>query len=330
MAVGLAMEEIAAAAGVVLVGPDIDQRVTLDLVNEPAGAILNALAREHGGGIIREGNVLRWVQDARGVSSAGPYYVSDEEAARAIREVVGDETKVTRIGGQMIVRSTDEDRVPEVLAAIEQAERGQWSVTIWFVEMGADALDRFGVQIDPSAAGTFIVGDGAAAIAQAVLSVSAHWERERSNARILTRADLLVVQGRRSRFNAVDSVPVRQTSVSPHGTVQTTGYSFVDAGVIIDVECREVPGGVEVSMRPEISQVVGFVGDAPRVARRNLDVAAMVRDGEYIVLAGFDQMVERHATSGGFALAHRKEHAGNSVVMLVCVRRLAVPRLDPL
>lgn len=326
MPVGLAMEEIAAAAGMLLVGPELEGVITLDLVNEPAGPLLNALAREHGGGLVRDGNVLRWVDDAASITTGGPYYVQHETALRAVDHLLGDASKVYDVGGRLLVRGSDEDRVPELLAALAEVERGQWSVTVWFVEMGANALDRFGVSVDPGAAGHWIVGDGATAIAQAVLSVSMDLELERSAAKILTRADLLVVEGRTSKFNAVDSVPIRQTSVSPHGTVQTTGYTFIDAGVIVDVTCREVPGGVEVTLRPEISQVTGFVGDAPRVSRRKLDVAAMVRDGEYIVLAGLDQDQQREQRGGGLGFMRSNQRAGTSVVMVAQVRRLMVPR----
>jgi hypothetical protein len=70
-------------------------------------------------------------------------------------------------------------------------------------------------------------------------------------------------------------------------------------------------------VRPEVSQVTGYVEDYPIVASRSMDVSCMVESGSWVVLAGLDDWrstAERRGFGGLYAMD--TEGAGSVVLML--------------
>ena len=77
-------------------------------------------------------------------------------------------------------------------------------------------------------------------------------------------------------------------AVSPRGTMTTSRYDLIEAGLTVVIEARSVPGGLCLTVRPEVSQVSGCVEESRVIESRSMDVDCIVRAGERLVLAALD------------------------------------------
>ena len=134
-----------------------------------------------------------------------------------------------------------------------------------------------------------LIGDSAAEIvAKLVLDGVFNAESCDSVGRLVTRGTLVLVEDSVATLASVEQVPVPMRAVSPQGTITTSGYDLIEAGLTVVIEGRSVPGGLRLAVHPEVSQVSGYVEDYPIVASRSMDVSCMVGPGCWVVLAGLD------------------------------------------
>ena len=69
--------------------------------------------------------------------------------------------------------------------------------------------------------------------------------------------------------------------------------------MIVNLGVRSEPDGrLRVILTPEISQVIGFVDDAPIRSRRRIQTAAVIDPGGTLIVGGFTQQAERTTQEG--------------------------------
>ena len=64
------------------------------------------------------------------------------------------------------------------------------------------------------------------------------------------------------------------------------GYDYIDAGFQFRAKAERVPIGVRLQLEPSISTVTGFVRETPITEESTVQVDAIVRDGEWIIITG--------------------------------------------
>jgi len=320
-----ASERIAEAAG-----DDAKRKVSypvqLSLWRSPVRRVLEELALMKNLRPVLDGDVVRFRSAEVGaVSVVVPGYLAREQAVEVMTAVAGKDAVVRSAGPNVLVAGGPEvvERASRIGDVFGAAEPGQWVIGVWFVEMNADTRNRLGVELGVSGTINGLVGGNAASlIAEAILDGTIEASQSSRWARLLSHATLTLIEGESASAQRVVSVPVPQRTVSPQGTVQISGYSFVDAGLQLTALGRAVPSGLHLTLKPELSSVAGFVEDAPIVNKSRLEVTAIVRDGDWLVLAGLDDFAEREEKRGlgGLLTVHDASMSRVLIVLRVAQR----------
>ena len=79
---------------------------------------------------------------------------------------------------------------------------------------------------------------------------------------------------------------------------------------------------MRLNVRPEVSQVSGYVEDFPVIESRNMDVNCMVRAGEWGVWAGLDDWRLAKERRGLGGLYSSDQVGSGSVVLLMRAERI--------
>lgn len=259
----------------------------------------------------RSSNVLQLLQ---------PGYLSSADAQEVLSTIAGDDASVRTVGQAIVIAGDDETvgRAGQVGELLAMAQPGQWVVTVWVLEIDASVSRRLGVAIDIG--GTFkgmIGGEVAGLVAEALLSGIVEAERSERIGRVLNHGRLVLLAGQPSSLQSGQTVPIPQRTVTPQGTIQTSGYSYVDVGLLIDLSGREIPGGLMLSVTPEISSVTGFVDEAPIVTRRTMTVNCMVRSNEWIVLAGLGSWSDIQGREGILSTIGQRDGSFSDVLVVL-------------
>ncbi|HEU4670440.1 MAG TPA: type II and III secretion system protein, partial [Dyella sp.] len=100
-----------------------------------------------------------------------------------------------------------------------------------------------------------------------------------------------------------NQVPVNQTSVNPGvGTAVYNQVSYLNTGVILNVQPRVNPGGlVYMNIGQQVSQVdrtAQLVNGNPTIAQRELATQVAVQSGQTVLLGGLIQQDEGNSDAG--------------------------------
>jgi len=239
-------------------------------------------------------------------------------------------------GDVIVVRDT-----PEGLAGIEKLYgavmgcRGQYIVEVRFVELSESGARRLGV--DWSLAGSVRINVSGAwggpgvftAIGAAELLGLLAAEESDADVRLVSLCRLHCIEGSDARMNVGAVVPVPQRTVSAEGTVTTTGYSEVKTGIEVVVRVRTEPDGrLRVYVRPSVSDVSGYVGEAPIRVERAMESSAVVEVGGVFVLGGFDDG-RASVTSKGLPAVRWLSNRERRASRLFVVVRVVVAGVEP-
>ena len=105
-------------------------------------------------------------------------------------------------------------------------------------------------------------------------------------ARMLSKPNIMTVQGHEATINVGNSVPVPTTSTTD--STVTTSFVYRDAGIILRVMPRvNADGSITATIHTEVS-TPQYVADlkAYRFSNRSADTTVTVRDGEPLVIGG--------------------------------------------
>ena len=326
--VELALETVLDGSGLSWVAPPAsDLLVTLRLDRVPVGEAVRAVAESAALDVRVASGVVRLVErapDTIGVLS--PTFVPSDELVASSRAVLGPEAGIEVAGSSVVVtgRREDVDRVRALADALQVEPPDQWCVTFWILSVDVQELARYGFDLDPVLSITGAIGSsGSTLLAELLLNGIGEARASSSHSSLISRTSAVLVEGDAVKVESVTTTPVPRRTVSPQGTVTTNGFDYIDAGLVIDVRSRPVPGGMVVELRPELSQITGDVEGVPVVARRTLSTSSLVRPGSWVALAGLDELGATDGTSTPWLRSSRRD--GRSVWLLAHFARVSFP-----
>lgn len=212
------------------------------------------------------------------------------------------------VGGRLVVMASRKaaTQIAEVLPALLGA-RESWRVEVTVYQVGTDVLRDVGLDLayGASASGVFggSAGDRAADIASGVsasLTAAVALRDAASTGRVAVahRATAFLIDGNTANISSGDVVPVPKKTVSPEGTVTTSGYEYITTGFDLTVTGRAVDTGLLLDVSPSISSISSYVGEAPVVARRSTKGQVVVASGTEVAMLGFGAEESRESTKG--------------------------------
>ncbi len=317
--------------------------VTVDVVDAPADEVLGMVARRLGVQLTRVGSIY-YVGDLRpedlGILVRRVGRLRRDEVVQAVSVLRSTNGNVQCFPDGLLVMGDRAEvlrRVDEMLERIEAAETATWAIQVHLVGMSAHDMREFGFDVAPTleAAATLASASGALAGMPTgnVVEVKAGLDsvlqavRSASRSRVLAEPVLLVEDGQRSSISLGQTVPVPRKSVSDQGTVQTTGFESIEAGLAVTVGVREVnAAAARVELEVTDSQVTRFVENtAPVLDRQRLACGATCQAGGLYLVGGLRRQRERESTFGALALGVGREWQTETVLVFVRVERLPGP-----
>ena len=287
--------------GVVLPDGD-DPPVTLSVVDASLRSVLEDLGRRRDLYPSVDGGMIVWLpasssSDQVSVMSTG--WLPVDQARTVVEGAMNGSAQVREAGPGLIVvgdrRSAEGSAM--VSQALEDMRPGVWVFDVWVLEVTGSVLRSY--EAAASSTGTAsVVFDGSFSAELSGL-VQAAWNigGSQSEVRGLQRGSIIVIEGEYGEWNAGEVVPVPQRTVSPYGVVTTSGYDYVQTGYNCKIDCWRTPEGCGVALAPEVSKIVGYVDDAPIVARRRIDVSATLQSGDWLMLSGLDAWQDEHRSA---------------------------------
>lgn len=338
--------DMAAEAGVsVIVPPELAEKVvTAEFEAVEAQEAFKAVVEPLGFLPVYRGGLVTFVQAANAVRSWAvlePGFSRPEDAAAAMKQVVGEGGVVTVVGERVMVSGFPEqvDAAEQVAQALQAGDDG-WMVEVRLVAVSASLRKELGVdwQVGGAAGVTMdaaagsrlpvnvpVFGARASVLVDAVLKAAI----DGRDAKLLRTGRLFVMEGTAARMQSGEVVPVPRRSVSPEGTVQTVGYDSVETGFTLDVRASRVPGGARMEFEPSLSAITSYVEASPVRQESRVKSSAILRSGDWVVISGLDakDAEDRHAgVLSWLGEAEKFDVSASSV--LVCLQAVRVVSAD--
>lgn len=298
------ISDVASQCGLSVVCPEGLGKVTVSLEDADGERAIRELCRQVNAAVRLDGTMLVFQKGSSRGDTFGVWYRGQDEAAALVdvgHVVLGKDANIKAIGERVVVSGAREDveRMSQVLTHLAAAASDTWMLDISVVSVSRNVRREAGLDwsvagslkagADASAGRLFAPGPVFGARAAASVGVLARCVEEGREAHALSNGSLLVVEGKKARFQQGESIPVPQRTVSPEGTVTVTGYNNVQTGFSLDVEAWRNGGGVTLHLTPRLSGVNGYNGEQPIVSERSVDSTVTVRSGEWVVVSGLEE-----------------------------------------
>ncbi|WP_431635385.1 type II secretion system secretin GspD [Dyella sp. KULCS107] len=159
------------------------------------------------------------------------------------------------------------------------------------------ALGRGGASFNPANDALFY------SFVNSNLQVALHAMETNGNTKTLSAPSMVVMNNQTAHIQVGNQVPVNQTSVNPGvGTAVYNQVSYLNTGVILNVQPRVNPGGlVYMNIGQQVSQVdrsQAPVNGNPTISQRELSTQVAVQSGQTVLLGGLIQQDEGDTNTG--------------------------------
>jgi hypothetical protein len=133
---------------------------------------------------------------------------------------------------------------------------------------------------------------------------------------VILRTGIILLEGTESIVSSVEEVPIPKRTVSPEGTVSITGYDLVNAGLELTLSGVAVPTGLRVFVKPNVSDIVGYVDEKPIISRKYIQSHVIIEDNDKIILSGLWSNRSSHKLGSLLALGS----SDSATEWIVCAR----------
>ncbi|MBL9095265.1 MAG: hypothetical protein JNL96_28860 [Planctomycetaceae bacterium] len=334
---------VAERAGVSVVVDDrLEHRtVTLDVRDVAVSDVLGMVARRAGSQVTRQGKLYFLGElrpEDRGVMVRKCTRLSQEEWTQAVAVLLSEHGRCQPFtDGLLVVGDRVEvlQRISELIDQVEAAEAAAWVVQLYVVSLTSDDVMSLGLDVLPAlevAATVASASNGGLAnltpnaSLKGGLDVVMKAARERSSVSIVGEPLFLLVDGETSHLGSGQRVPIPLRTVSNQGTVNTTSYQFVDTGFQLDVGIREVGyDRTRLTVNAAISSVVGYVDQAPILAKDDFNSASVISSGGVYLLGALDRTGNEKTVAKWLGLGGRDKQSKQLVQIWARAYRIAGP-----
>jgi hypothetical protein len=295
-------------------------RLTLQLRDATIGTLVEVISTRTGWVVDFTGSSMRFLigEEPASIAVADVGWYAPERIAEALGQALGTDAAVRPLSAGVLVQGDESTlrRLRTVEGVLQQSRPAAWEFSMWVVALSGDTRSTVEAAFSSRGAARVDVGDPWESAISGLVQASWTIEGARSGVRSLSAGSVVVLEGEKGRWQAGERVPVPRRTVSPQGTVSVSGYDFVDVGYICDLAVQRNPDGVTVTVKPEISSIIGFVEDAPRVATRSIESVAYLRSGSYLIVSGLDEWRDESRGSM-FGLGGTRAEASSRVLFIL-------------
>lgn len=297
--------------------------VTLEVKDQSIDEVLGVVARRAGVQVTRTGNLYFLGQlrrEDRGVLVRRVRRLSKDEVREAVATMASEYGQSVAFDDGLVVVGDRVEvlaRLHEMLNQVEAAPSPVWVVQLYLLSLSAKELQDLGIDNTPAldlslafaAGSSAATAAGAAAVAPATANLKGGLHsllrvaQSSEDGCLMAEPLFYLVDGSKSEIVRGDRVPVPRNVVSNQGTVTTQGYDFVQTGLTVRCELREVSGqSAALTVHTEVSAITDFVGSAPVVAREAYDTRCVVESGGVYLLGSMARSSLDHQKTNGLRL----------------------------
>lgn len=315
---------------------NIDQSpVTIDVKNTPLADILSAVARRMSVDLTQQGELYfigSLKPEDKGVLVRKVRRLGSDECSQAINVLLSDIGRVAAYSDGLIVVG-DRVRVLQsihtMIDQIESAESNTWIIQLYLVSMQESFSKSLGVESDLvlDMAATFATSAAGAAATQQksafALSAILRNTKQTGNANIIAQPLMLLNDGGQSTFQDGETIPIPKRTTSDAGTITTTGYDYIESGIIIDTKIREVSAKTaKCDLSIDLTTVSGYVETAPILTGQKFTTSAVLESGGVYLLGSMSRKGTSTDKSGpGIATLFKKSKSESTIqIWLRCFR----------
>ena len=307
-----------------------NQLVNVNVVNTDVQDVLSAVARRAGVDITEQG----------GVFYLGTLKPQDRAIlVRKVKRLTADEIKdmVQTLASEVgrVAASTDGlvvvgDRVRvlqninSMFTQVEHAQTNTWILQMYLISGTNTSARELGMD-------TTATLDIAATLANSrskldsLGAFNAVLKSARSNSRyeIIAEPMMLITDGGSSSIQDGETIPIPRRTVSDSGTVNTTGYDYVETGVVVNTGLREMSStAATCSLEIKMTQVTSYVDSAPVTSGQTFKTTAVLESGGTYLVGSLSRQSSNNDRSGAFinTLKSTKDNATNVEIWLRCYR----------
>lgn len=304
--------------------------VTIDVIDTPLADILSAVARRLNVDLTQQGNLYYMgtlKPEDRGVLVRKVRRLDADNLQRTVEVLLSDMGRAASYSDGLLVvgdRVRVLQRIHAMLDQVEAAESNTWIVQLYLISAQDSFSRELGLDTETSLdmAATFAAGARTRDVSGA-LSAMLKATRTTGKASIVAQPLMLLLDGGNCSFQDGDTIPIPQKTVSDSGTVTTSGYEYVNTGLIIASSLREVsPVTAKCQLDIQLTSITGYVGDAPVVNGQKFSTTAVLDTGGVYLLGSLTRRQKQRDTQGSLfpTLFAASKSGGDIQVWLRCFR----------
>ena len=242
-----------------------DRSISAEFKETDINTVFTLLSRQLGVELVQLGNT---------------YYLGtlkDEDRAIFIRKVLShDEKNLEQIistlcspvgKGKVLSGNTvlvsDKDfvirRMIESFDRLEKLKQHCWIVQLYFLVLRKDALAEAGLSMSTSGTISYNISENTLDIKDIKLEGLFSGLLQSSYADLFASPMFVLRDGVTGVWSDGQRIPIPKRSVSDYGTVTTTGFDYVQTGLEIQAQCKEVLHGAALKLDISLSDIQSYV-----------------------------------------------------------------------
>lgn len=279
------------SVGIVFSDKISSKTVSAEFKSTDINTVFTVLSRQLGVDLVRVGNTF-YLGDLK-----------DEDKAVLIRRVLSlDESNLkntidTLISGQgrghvlsgRIVMVTDKDfvirRISEALDDLERVNISSWIVQLYFLVLRKDALAEGGLTMSTSGTISYNISENSIDFKDFKIEGLLSGLLESSYADLFASPMFILRDGVKGSWSDGQRVPVPQKTVSDYGTISTTGFTYIDTGLNVDVTVKESKLGAFLESTISLSDIKSYVEGNPVTSQTKVNIALDVVPNKIYLLS---------------------------------------------
>lgn len=320
------------------------RRISAEFQNTPLVDVFGLLSRRLGVQVSRVGDA--WFVGKLRVEDKGFLVrkvrrLTDQGLNQAVQVLLSEAGRAACFNDGLVVVSDRVEvlqRVSGLLDSIESARADSWVVQLYLVAVSDDVKSQFGADTTALANLSYSFAKASAGLPAAAasgttltssLSAALSVTASKAAVNLIGKPLFLLSDGESASFQSGVTVPVPKKTVSDQGTVTTSGFDYVQAGLSASCSLRETTSaGAKLTIGVSIGQITGYVEAAPIQSKSAFNTVAVVQAGGVYLLGSLDQD-EKDVNDSGLAsrvmLLKGRERKRSNVEVWARVFRVAGP-----
>jgi len=274
-------------------------KVTAHVVEQPVDVVLTSVARRLGVQVVNRGRLFyigSLKPEDRGQLVRRMTRLDKSQLGDAAKLMLSDVGRAwTAPDGLMVISDRVEilARIDDMLNSIEASQPGTWVCQFYLLSLSDQSQREIGFDVNQSVAvgASYVRGSLSGAPIGLRRNLNANFSAllsaavGSSGSRIVAQPMFLLQDGQTARIQEGEVVPVPRRTVGETGVVSVTGYERIETGLVMSTNLRQQgQDDAQLSLDLTISQVTGFVGEAPITQQSTfVTIASVSRNGTFLI-----------------------------------------------